>query len=563
VNIAARLEAECPVGGICISRAVRDQVRLDLPYEPLGSLKLKNIARPVEAYVLRLDPAAKPQHGSQKRRMALSATLAALLIGASAAGWWLYRGNAPQISISSAVPPPYTPPDIGLTKAPRLSIVVLPFENLSGDPNDNYAAQGITEDITTDLSKIPGMFVIARETAFTYQGKAIDVRKVGEELGVRYALEGSVRRIGDTLRINAQLISAETGAHLWAERFDEKLNDLSEGQDAITSRIGGSLNITLVDIETARSKRERPTSPDAFDLILRARSLSLHPMSPKDHAERRALLEQLVQLDPHSIFGLTQLAYEISREQNFSNANGDDPERAANLLARAAAINSSNLYVLVETAHQLTTSNRYSEAVAAFQRILDEYPNASGVYYLMGANMMPLGRAEEAIPLIKETLRRDPRSGWNYDRYADLSIATMLIGRDEEAIVWAQRALAASPPYPFVRGAQNRLLAAAYARLGRLDEAHQAIVEANRIWPYNTVRTISPGPPFPPNPVFASQLARYRDGLRLAGLRDHADEDADFGVPADGKLQQSIPGFTPTTVIGADDPYRRTQTTAR
>jgi len=155
----------------------------------------------------------------------------------------------------------YTPPDIGRAKAPRLSIVVLPFENLSGDPKNNYVAEGITEDITTDLSRLPGMFVIARETAFSYRGKAIDVRKVGEELDVRYALEGSVRRLGDVLRVNAQLVSTETGAHLWADRFDETLSNLNEGQDTIVTRIGPTLNVTLADIETARSKRERQQVP--------------------------------------------------------------------------------------------------------------------------------------------------------------------------------------------------------------------------------------------------------------------------------------------------------------
>ena len=169
-------------------------------------------------------------------------------------------------------------------------------------------AEGITEDVTTDLSHVPGMFVIARESAYAYQGKAIDVRKVGEELGVRYVLEGSVRKLGDTLRVNAQLIATETGAHLWADRFDQKLNDLSAGQEEIVRRIGQTLNVALTDIETARSKRERPTNPDAFDLILRARSLMLHPMGPDEHAERRALLERALLLDPNSIIAMTQLA---------------------------------------------------------------------------------------------------------------------------------------------------------------------------------------------------------------------------------------------------------------
>ena len=484
--------------------------------------------------------------------MLYGSLLLLLIVVATAASWRLYHGTIPPITASV---PGYTPPDIGLAKAPPLSIVVLPFESLDADANDTYVAEGITEDITTDLSRLPGTFVIARETAYTYRGKAIDVRRVGEELGVRYALEGSVRRLGDAMRINAQLISTETGAHLWADRFDEKLSSLSEGQDAITTRIGHTLNIALVDLEAARSKRERSTNPNVFDLILRARSLILHPMSSKDHAGRRALLEQALQLDPRSIYALTQLAFELSREANFANANGDDVDRANSLVAQAAAIDPDNLNVLVEHGHLLSVENCYREAVAAYQHVLDKYPNASGVYYILGANMIPLGEAEQTIVLIEQALRRDPRSGWNYDRYATLGYATVLLGRDEEAITWYQRALAASPPFPFFRGIANLRVAAAYARLGRLDEAHAAIAEANRIWPYATVRTIAGafalGPPFRFNPIYLRQLERLRDAMRLTGVRDHAEEDADFGVPADDKLRQSLPGFTPMTVTGA------------
>ena len=280
VNVAARLEAECPVGGICVSRTVRDHVhgRLDLPFEAIGRLTLKNIARPVEAFVVRLDPAAQepaPDTASavprSHSRTALFAGLAGLLlVGAGGTAWWLYRGPgtvwpATQVSPTSAPARTlaYAPPNVGLSKAPRLSIVVLPFQNLSDDPKD-YLAEGITEDVTTDLSRVAGMFVIAREFAYAYQGKAIDVRKVGDELGVRYLLEGSVRKLGDTLRVNAQLIATETGAHLWADRFDQKLNDLSAGQEEIVRRIGQTLNVALTDIETARSKRERPTNPDSI-----------------------------------------------------------------------------------------------------------------------------------------------------------------------------------------------------------------------------------------------------------------------------------------------------------
>ena len=310
VNIAARLEAECPVGGICVSRSVRDHVhgRLDLAFEPIGAADAEE-HRTAGGSVCRCGSIRPPRnlrqtrrrrpHGLARRIALLAGLVGLLLVGAGGTGWWLYRGagtvpSATQVSPTSspATTQAYTPPNIGLSKAPRLSIVVLPFENLSGDPKEDYLAEGITEDVTTDLSHVPGMFVIARESAYTYRGKAIDVRKIGEELGVRYVLEGSVRKLGDALRVNAQLVATETGAHLWADRFDQKLNDLSAGQEEIVDRIGQTLDVALTDLESARSKRERPTNPDAFDLILRARSLVLHPMGPEEHAERRVLLEQ-------------------------------------------------------------------------------------------------------------------------------------------------------------------------------------------------------------------------------------------------------------------------------
>ena len=182
-----------------------------------------------------LAPARRRRIGA----MVAGGVVLAAILASGGAGWWLYRGGGTPLYLRKRYQPPRTTPqNIGLSNAPRLSIVVLPFENLSGDPKDNYLADGITEDVTTDLSLVIGMFVIARKSAYTYRSKAVDVRKLGEELGVRYVLQGSVRKLGDTLHVNAQLIATETGAHLWADRFDQKLDDLSAGQEAIVDRIG-------------------------------------------------------------------------------------------------------------------------------------------------------------------------------------------------------------------------------------------------------------------------------------------------------------------------------------
>jgi TolB-like protein/class 3 adenylate cyclase len=559
VNIAARLQAECPAGGICVSRSVRDHVhgRLDLAFEAVGPLALKNIARPVEAFVLRLDPGAEvptpaATHPTRTRlRASLIAGVAILLLGAAGgAGWWFYRGpteHSGQVANASIAIPPI---DIGLTKAPRLSIVVLPFQNLSGDPKDDYLAEGITDDVTTDLSRVPGMFVIAHESAYTYQGKAIDVRKIGEELGVRYALEGSLRKLSDSLRVNTQLIATETGAHLWADRFDQRLDDLSAGQEAIVDRIGQTLNVRLADLETARSKRERPTNPDAFDLILHARSLGLHPMGPEEHVQRKALLEQALRLDPKSIYAMTELSYELDRWQNLGTVDEGESERAAKLVADAAAISPNDPGVLHAAAYWLFSKGRYREAISAYRHLLDEYPNAYHGYHLIGVCLTLLGQFQEAIPMLETAIRRDPRSVWNYDRYGYLGLALLALGRADESIVWNQRALAAvRTSYTSLRAQYNLRIAAAYVRLGSLNEAHRAVAEAERIWPYDTVRSRSP--PKGSRRVFAEVIENYQSELRVAGHRDHAEEDADFHVPSDGNLRQDYAGWTPTTVPGA------------
>jgi adenylate cyclase len=235
VNIAARLEALAEPGGICVSRVVRDQIRDKLPYpfEDMGEQSVKNIARPVRAYAMGaaavastplVAAQAKPEPARRSiipQRAVIAASLFAA-IGLAIVAWWAWpKGNSPAVSVQApAAASPQIPPAVASTPAPRLSIVVLPFANLSNDPEQEYFVDGVTDDLTTDLSRISGSFVIARTTAFTYKGKPIDAKQIGRELGVRYVLEGSVRRTGDQVRVNAQLIDAESGAHLWADQFD-------------------------------------------------------------------------------------------------------------------------------------------------------------------------------------------------------------------------------------------------------------------------------------------------------------------------------------------------------
>jgi adenylate cyclase len=270
VNIAARLEGICEAGGICLSEDAYRQVksRLELQVADLGPQTLKNIAEPVRAYLLRRGPpmTRKAPGALTKPSEVLGhwpALATALVVALLAAGGYVWHaGYVTRLSGASIA-------DDKLKTGPRLSIVVLPFENLSGDKEQDYFADGITDDLTTDLSHLPDSFVISRGTAFTYQGKPVDTKQIGRELGVRYVLEGSVRRVGETITVNAQLISTETGAHVWADRFDGGRSRLGELQVEVVSRLANSLGVELVKAEALRAARERPNNPDAVDLAMR------------------------------------------------------------------------------------------------------------------------------------------------------------------------------------------------------------------------------------------------------------------------------------------------------
>jgi class 3 adenylate cyclase/TolB-like protein len=282
VNIAARLETLAEPGGIAVSRSVRDHVRdrMKLEFEDLGEQVVKNIARPVRAFRIRTESGAGQSDRTKVRRRGIyrglltgsSALGAALFIGLGI--WWLvYPASLPAVD-TALFRGPAAFQAAGNQIASRLSIVVLPFANLSGDPQQDYFADGISQSLITDLSRaLPGSFVVARGTAFTYKGREVDAAQVGRDVNVRYLLEGSVITDGDRLRVNARLIEAETSTELWAERFDSQRKDVLEIQNQIVARLSRSIGLELVDIEARRSERERPGNPSAIDLIMRARLL--------------------------------------------------------------------------------------------------------------------------------------------------------------------------------------------------------------------------------------------------------------------------------------------------
>jgi adenylate cyclase len=437
---------------------------------------------------------------------------------------------------------------VGQQPPPRLSIVVLPFENLSGNPRDGYLVEGITDDLTTDLSHISGAFVIARESASTYKDKPVDVRKIGEELGVRYVIGGSVRRIASILRVNVHLTSGETGADLWSDRFDEQITELATGQEQIVTRMRIGLGIRMVEIEKARSLRERPTNPDAFDLVLQARALGNRPPNLQRNYEQQALYERALSRDSSSVPALTGVAFLLMDTAYGSWGTTENMQRVESLLIRARAIAPDSEGVLNYTVQWLRRRGRFQEAMAVAEGLIQRFPNNETGYFDLAQSKIYAGHAEEAIPLSEKAIRLNPRSGYLFNRYRDMGFASLMLGRDRDAITFLERSLAINPDNNGYHQWIYRFLAAAYARSGLIPEAKHALAAADRLWPYDTVRMHWPDDPS--SPVFAEQIRHFQDALRLAGERDHAEEEEDFGVAADSILHSDFAGLTPTSAPG-------------
>jgi TolB-like protein/DNA-binding winged helix-turn-helix (wHTH) protein len=488
---------------------------------------------------------------SVARRPAALAIAGLLLLGIGAA-WWLTGDRSRPVDQTPVAPAQSAsafPAAAAHPSAPRLSLVVLPFKHIGDDPRDTYLADGITDDLTTDLSHIAQAFVIARETAYTYRGKATDVRQIGRELGVRYVLEGSVRRIDATLKVNAQLISAETGAHLWSDRFDEEISELGAGQEQVVTRMRAGLGISMVEIEKARSLRERPTNPDAFDLILRARSLENLPPNLQRNNEALSLYELALSLDPTSAYATRMVAVRLINKSYPSWETAENMQRVEMLVSQARAIAPDAEGLLNLMIQWYRKLERNQEAMAVAEDFIRRFPNNFLGYASLATSKIFAGHAEEAIPLEEKAIQLNPRSSYLFNRYRQLGFASLLLGRDKDAITFLERSLAINPDDDGGRQWIYRFLAAAYAQSGQLAAAKHAVAEADRLWPYDTVR--SHWPDDLSSHVYAEQVRRLQAGLRLVGERDHADEEADFGVPSDAALRNDFAGLTPTAAPGA------------
>jgi TolB-like protein/class 3 adenylate cyclase len=428
VNVAARLEALAEPGGICVARTVRNQIRDKLPYafDDMGEQSVKNIARPVRAdafsaAAVAATPVVAPLAQSKlpprrlSLRLAVAAAIISVVIAIGAAAWWVWpNGNSPTATS------PQTTPAIASTTAPRLSFVVLPFTNLSNDPDHEYFADGITDDLTTDLSRISGSFVIARNTAFTYKGKPTDVKQIGRDLGVRYVIEGSVRRGGEQVQVNVQLVDAETGAHLWADRFDTNRANLAEAQNEITGRLARSLNVELFQAASRGIERERPANPDARDFAMRAWARVLRgPPSPAMFEEALLLNAQALGIDPESLDAKNNMAAILDGKltQGWSSSIQQDQEQAEELLLGILARDPNNARAHVSLGVLRRYQNRLDEARMELETGIALDRNNLVAFRNLSFTLMLLGRPEAAIPYIEKSIRlspHDPGMVFNY-----------------------------------------------------------------------------------------------------------------------------------------------------
>jgi TolB-like protein/class 3 adenylate cyclase/Flp pilus assembly protein TadD len=478
VNVAARLEALAEPGGICIAWTVREQVRdkLPFPFEDLGEQSVKNIARPVRVYALRPEAVAE-----------------------------LPMASVPVAAISRRV------------VAPRLSVVVLPFVNLSSDLEQQYFADGITEDLTTDLSRIAGMFVISRNTAFTYRGRPIDTKQIGRELGVRYVLEGTVRRSGNQVRVNAQLIDAESDAHLWAERFDRDAGDLFVLQDEITSHIAVTLDLELVTAEAARPIDH----PEALDYIFRGRAAANKPPTRNTYAEAITLFERALALDPQSVETQSLLAGSalMGRVLNvMSDTALADIARAEGLVEQALAASPQSVVAHFAKGQVLRAQNRYEEAIREYETALASNRNDVRALGSIAQCKFFTGPIEDAGPLLEKAIRLSPRDRRLRFWYFQIGRNHQVQSRTDEAILWLEKARSAGRAHPGV----HAWLAAAFALKGETERATAELAEARRLSPYGSFSSIarlralgSWGPSIRP-----LVETTYFAGLRKAGMPD-------------------------------------------
>ncbi|HEY1453467.1 MAG TPA: adenylate/guanylate cyclase domain-containing protein, partial [Roseiarcus sp.] len=473
VNIAARLEGLCEPGGVLVSSAAYDHVRgkIDAEFVDLGEKDLKNIVRRVRVYAVRINSA----------------------------------GAAPALSASEPTP----------QRPPRLSMVVLPFANIGGDPEQEHFVDGVTESLTTDLSRIRGAFVIARNTAFTYKDKPVEVKAIGRELNVCYVLEGSVQRGGNRMRINVQLIDALTGNHLWADRFDKPLTDLFDMQDEIVARLANALNAQIIVAEARRA--EQAPNPDSMDLYFQGLAWLNRGRTPDNVAKARDFCDRAVAADPNNIEALIGSAWAdiVAGAHLFASEPATAFAAAETKMTKALSSVPDHAFGHGVLGFVQILTKRAAEGMAECEHALALDRNLAGCYFGIGLAKVFAGRAEETEAHIAEALRLSPRDTIAYLWMTTAGSAKLHLGSYEQAVTWFRRAIEAnrnSPPAYLNMGA-------ALAQLGRLDEARSAVRAGLALNPAYTVsrRRVSWAAQSD-DPTYLAQLEPILEGLRKAGV---------------------------------------------
>src|SRR5215475_6591575 len=476
VNIAARLEGVAQPGAICLSEDAYRQVksRLDLAISDLGETKLKNIVEPMHVYSLQFGGRA----GARPAALAETAAKAA--------------------------------PGLSLPDKP--SIAVLPFQNLSGDPEQDYFADGTVEDIITALSRFRQLFVIARNSSFVYKGRAVDVKQVSRDLGVHYVLEGSVRKAGKRIRITAQLIDGSTGAHLWAERFDGGVEDIFDLQDQVAARVTGEIAPKLEQAEIERAKRKPTESLDAYDYFLRGMA-NVNQWTRAANDEALRLFYKAIELDPGfgSAYGMAAWCYIWRKLNGWVIDRAQETSEGARLARRAVELGKDDPVALSRGGHALAWFVRDLDNGAAFiDRALALNPNLSTAWNLSGWVRAYRGELDLSIEHHARAMRLSPLDPLLYNMHVGTAFAHFLAGRHDEATTWANGALREQPNYP----AANRILAASNALSGRMNEAREAMAHLRELDP--SLRISNLAEVFPLRR--SEDLAKFADGLRKAGL---------------------------------------------
>ena len=520
VNIAARLEQMAEPGGICISGTVYDHLKFNIPvsYEALGEVKVKNIEQPIRVYRIHLDggDTAPPQKAAGKRpgpRTRILGGIGAAAVIAFAMLWITVsqiQTDAVQPAATDQGDPKTSVSSAQKDETDRPSIAVLPFNNLGASEDQDYFSDGMTEDLITDLSQVSGLFVIARNTVFTYKGRAVNVQQVGEELGVRYVLEGSVRKSGDRLRINAQLIDAHTGGHIWAERYDRELTDVFALQDDVVNRIVSALSVTLNTDEERRLSDAKKIDPQAYDALLRGLE-KLRRFSLETNLEARIHFEQAIEFDPRFARAYADLAltYALEAEQLWAEDPEPGKQRALEFGLKALELDSSLSQVHFVLSVVYRSLGRAEDSISAAQRSVELEPNYADGFSTLAISLNFGGRPEEGLAALETAVKLNPLKPFFYVWAQGQS--HYLMGDYDQAAALFEQVAQSNPHFP----AAHKMLVATYVEQGRMADAEWAAQELLTSAPGFSVMAEAELTPYSDPAV----KTRYLDSLRAVGIK--------------------------------------------